>query len=124
LHFSISCFATNLPLAYSLLQNLTVKASVSAVTAHYIRVSDAAVVSVFISAETETSSNFRRCLAMDVRVDSCNQPLSGRPHKYIYIWLFEKSSLNSAGMIFSCCNPCTILSYIPLVSLYPSFLFP
>jgi hypothetical protein len=43
------------------------------VTTHYIPVSDAAVVSVFIFGETETSPNCRRCLAMDVRVDSYNQ---------------------------------------------------
>jgi hypothetical protein len=46
-----------LQLAYSLPRNLTVKASVSMVTTYYIRVSDAAVVSVCVSAETETSSN-------------------------------------------------------------------
>jgi hypothetical protein len=57
-------------LAYSLLRNFTVKASASVVRTYYIRVSDAAVVSVFISAENKTSSNCRRCLAMDVRVDS------------------------------------------------------
>jgi hypothetical protein len=38
-------------------RNPNVKASVSVVTTYYIRVSDAAVVSVFISVETETSSN-------------------------------------------------------------------
>jgi hypothetical protein len=37
----------------SLLWNLTVKASVSVVTAYYIHVSDAVVVSIFISAEAE-----------------------------------------------------------------------
>jgi hypothetical protein len=67
-----------LPLAYSLPRNLTVKASVSMVTLHYVRVSDAAVVSIFISAETETNSNCIRCLAMDVHVDSNNQTLSGK----------------------------------------------
>jgi hypothetical protein len=46
-----------LSLAYSLLRNPTVKASISVVTIYYVRVSDAAVVSVFVSAETETSSN-------------------------------------------------------------------
>jgi hypothetical protein len=46
-----------LRLAYSLPRNLTVKASISVVTTYSIRVSDAAVVSVFISAETEASSN-------------------------------------------------------------------
>jgi hypothetical protein len=45
-------------LAYSLPRNLTVKASISVVTTYYIRVSDAAVVSAFVSAETETNSNF------------------------------------------------------------------
>jgi NADPH-dependent ferric siderophore reductase len=60
-------------LAYSLPQNPTVKASISVLTTYYVRVSDAAVVSVFISAETETVSNCRRCLAMDVRADSYNQ---------------------------------------------------
>jgi hypothetical protein len=65
-------------LAYSLPRNSTVRTSVSVVTTYYIRVSDAAVVSVLISAETETSSNCRRCLAMDVRVDSYNQPLRAR----------------------------------------------
>jgi hypothetical protein len=69
-------------LAYSLPRNLTVKASVSVVTAYYIIVSDAAVVSAFISAETETNSNCRRFLAMDVRVDSYNQPLSGTPQYF------------------------------------------
>jgi hypothetical protein len=59
--------------------NLTVKASVSVVTAYYVRVSDAAVVSVFISAETETSSNCRRCLAMDVRFDPYNQAFRRHP---------------------------------------------
>jgi hypothetical protein len=44
-------------LAYSLPRNPTVKTSVSVVTAYYICVSDAAVVSVFVTAETETSSN-------------------------------------------------------------------
>jgi hypothetical protein len=44
-------------LAYSLPRNPTVKAAVSVVTAYYIRVSDAAVVSIFVSAETEISSN-------------------------------------------------------------------
>jgi hypothetical protein len=72
-----------LPLAYSLPQTLTAQASVSVVTAHYIRVSDAAVVSVFISVETETNSNCRRCLAMDVRVNSNNKPLSGTPQYYL-----------------------------------------
>jgi hypothetical protein len=60
-------------LAYSLPQNPTVKASISVVTTYYVRVSDAAivrlwtkttefffsnaaVVSAFISTETETSS--------------------------------------------------------------------
>jgi hypothetical protein len=57
----------------------TVKAFIFVVTTYYVRVSDAAVVSVFISAETETSSNCRRCLVMDVRVDSNNQPLTGTP---------------------------------------------
>jgi hypothetical protein len=74
--------------ACSLPRTLTVKASVSMVTAYYIRVSEAAVVSIFISAETETSSNCRRCLAMDVRVDSNNQPLSGTS-QYIYILFIE-----------------------------------
>jgi hypothetical protein len=69
-------------LAYSLPRNLTVKALISVVTTYYIRVSDAAVVSLFISAETETSFNCRRCLAMDVRVDSCNQAF--RWHATIY----------------------------------------
>jgi hypothetical protein len=46
-----------LPLAYSLPRNPTVKASISVVTTYYVRVSDAEVVSVFVSAETETSSN-------------------------------------------------------------------
>jgi hypothetical protein len=46
-----------LPLAYSLPRNPNVKASISVVTAYYILVSDAAVVSIFISTETETSSN-------------------------------------------------------------------
>jgi hypothetical protein len=69
-----------LQLAYWLPLNLTVKASVSMVTTYYIRVSDPAVVSVFISTETETSSNCRRCLAMDVHVDSYDQPLSDTPH--------------------------------------------
>jgi hypothetical protein len=67
-----------LPLAHSLPRSSTVKASVSVVTAYHIRVSDAAVVSVFISAETETGSNSvttevcsdcRRCLAMDISFD-------------------------------------------------------
>jgi hypothetical protein len=44
-----------LPLAYLLPRNLTVKAYVSVVTTNYIRVSEAAVVSLFISAETEIS---------------------------------------------------------------------
>jgi hypothetical protein len=73
-----------LPLAYALLQNPTVKASVSMVTAYYIRVSEEAVVSVLIIGETEISSNCIRCLAMDVRVDSCNQPLSGTPHYNVF----------------------------------------
>jgi hypothetical protein len=77
----------HLLLAYSLPRNLTVKASVSVVTTYYICTSDAGVVSVIISAETETSSNCRRCLAMDVRVDSYNQPLSGTPQYYIYTFL-------------------------------------
>jgi hypothetical protein len=34
---------------------------------------------ICVSTETETSSNCRRCLAMDIRVDSYNQPLSGTP---------------------------------------------
>jgi hypothetical protein len=46
-----------LQLEYSLPQNPTVKASVSMVTVYYIRVSDAAVVSVFVSTESEISSN-------------------------------------------------------------------
>jgi hypothetical protein len=75
-----------LPLAYSLRGNPTLKASISVVKTYYVRVSDAAVVSVFISAETETSSNCRRCLAMDVRVDSNNQPLSGTPQYFIYYY--------------------------------------
>jgi hypothetical protein len=77
-------------LTYSLPQNLTIKASVPVVTTYYISVSDTAVVSVFISAETETSSNCRRCLAMDVRVDSYNQPLSGTP-QYKYVHVFKAS---------------------------------
>jgi hypothetical protein len=76
---SISCVLMHLLLAYSFPPNLTVKASVSVVTTYYIRVSDAGVVSVLISSETKASSNFRRCLAMDVSVDSYNQPLSGTP---------------------------------------------
>jgi hypothetical protein len=44
-------------LAYSLPRNPTVKASISVVTAYYVVVSEAAVVSAFVSAETETSSN-------------------------------------------------------------------
>jgi hypothetical protein len=76
---SISCVPMQLLLAYSLPRNLTVKASFSVVTTYYISVSDAAVVSVFISAETETSSNCRRCLAMDIRVDSYNPHSSGTP---------------------------------------------
>jgi hypothetical protein len=74
----------HLLLAYSLPRNLTVKASVSMVTTYYIRVSDAAVISVFISAETETSSNCRRCLTMDVLIDSYNPPLCGTP-QYFYL---------------------------------------
>jgi hypothetical protein len=54
---SVSCFPMQLPLACSLPRNPTVKASVSVVTAYYIRFSDAAVVSIFNSVETETSSN-------------------------------------------------------------------
>jgi hypothetical protein len=54
---SISCFPMQLPLANSLPRNSTVKASISVVTTYYVRVSDAAVVRVFVSAETETSSN-------------------------------------------------------------------
>jgi hypothetical protein len=46
-----------LPLAYSLPRNPTVKASISVVTIYYVRVFDAAVVRVFISVETETSYN-------------------------------------------------------------------
>jgi hypothetical protein len=69
----------HLLLAYSLLWNLTVKASVPMVTTYYIRLSNTEVVSVFISAETETSSNCRRCLAMDVRGDSNNQALNSTP---------------------------------------------
>jgi hypothetical protein len=45
-------------LVYSLPQNPTVKSSISVVTTYYVRVSDAAVVSVFISVESETSSNY------------------------------------------------------------------
>jgi hypothetical protein len=75
-----SCFTMQLLLAYSLPRNLVVKAYVSVLTTYYIRVSDTAVVTVFISAETETSSHFRRCLVMDFRVDSYNQPLSSTPH--------------------------------------------
>jgi hypothetical protein len=66
-------------LAYSLPRSPTVKVSVSVVTTYHIRVSDAAVVSVFVSTETETSYNCRRCLAMDVRVASNNQSLTGTP---------------------------------------------
>jgi hypothetical protein len=54
---SISCFPMQLPLAYSLPRNPTVKASISLVTTYYVRASDAAVISIFVSAETETSSN-------------------------------------------------------------------
>jgi hypothetical protein len=43
----------HLLLAYSFLQNPTVKACVSMVTAYYIRVFEAAVVSVFVTAESE-----------------------------------------------------------------------
>jgi hypothetical protein len=43
----------HLLLAYSLPRNLTVKASVSVVTAYYVCVSDAAVVSILVSAEAE-----------------------------------------------------------------------
>jgi hypothetical protein len=75
----------NLLLAYSLLRNLTVKASVSVVTTYYMRVSDAAVVSVFISAKAETSSNCIRCLAMDDRVDSNNESLSRTPQYYNHL---------------------------------------
>jgi hypothetical protein len=50
---SISCFPMQLLLAYSLPRNPTVKSSISLVTTYYIRVSDRAVVSIFISAETE-----------------------------------------------------------------------
>jgi hypothetical protein len=82
---SISRFPTRLLLAYSLPRNLTVKASVSVVTTYCIRVSDAPVVSVFISAESETSSNYRRCLAIDVRVDSHNQALSSTPQYSIKV---------------------------------------
>jgi hypothetical protein len=46
-----------LSLAYSLPRNPTLKASISVVTAYYVRISDAAVVVVFVSAEAETSSN-------------------------------------------------------------------
>jgi hypothetical protein len=55
---SISCFLIQLPLAYSLPRNLSVKASISVVTVYYVCVSDSAVVSVFVSAETEKNSNF------------------------------------------------------------------
>jgi hypothetical protein len=54
---SISCFPIQLPLAIRFPRNPTVKASVSVVTTYYVRVSDAAVISVLVSAETETSSN-------------------------------------------------------------------
>jgi hypothetical protein len=66
-------------LAYSLLRNFTVKECVLVVTTYYVRISDAPVVSVFVSPETETRSNCRRCLAVEVRVYSNNQPLSGTP---------------------------------------------
>jgi hypothetical protein len=44
-------------LAYLLPWNPTVKASISVITTYYVRVFNAAVVSVFVSAEIETSSN-------------------------------------------------------------------
>jgi hypothetical protein len=84
-------------LVYSLPQNLTVKASVSVVMAYYIRVSDAAVVSVFISAETETSSNCRRCLAMDDRVDSNNQSLSRTPQYSLEIKQWNRMPITVAA---------------------------
>jgi hypothetical protein len=80
-------WVTRLVSAFSLSRNLTVKASISVAPTYYIRVSDTVVVSAFISTETETSSNCRRCLAMDVRVDSYNQPLSGTP-QYVRIRTF------------------------------------
>jgi hypothetical protein len=97
LNTSISRLSMRLPLAYSLPRNLTVKASVSVVTAYYVRVSGAALASAFISAETEKTSNCRRCLAMDVRVDSYNQPLSGTSH-YIYIYFFPLALQTNSGL--------------------------
>jgi hypothetical protein len=85
---SISCFPMHLPLEYSLPRNLTVKASVSVATTYYIRVSDAAVVSLFISAETETNSNCRRCLAMDVCFDSYNRGVKFQLLQDRVQWLF------------------------------------
>jgi hypothetical protein len=80
--FTVDRFLMHLLLAYSLPRNLTVKASVSVVTTYYIRVSDEVVVSVFISAETETNFNCRRYLAMDDRFDWNNQFLNGTPHYF------------------------------------------
>jgi hypothetical protein len=69
----------HLLLVSSLPRNLTVNASVSVIPTYYISISNTVVVSVFITTETETSSNCRHCLAMDVHIDSYNQPLSGMP---------------------------------------------
>jgi hypothetical protein len=69
----------HLPLAYSLPRNPTVKVSISVLTAYYVRVSDAVVVSVFVTTETELvliplplklRSDCRRCVAMDGRSNS------------------------------------------------------
>jgi hypothetical protein len=54
---SIFYFPMKLPLAYLLPWNSTVKASISVVTTYYVLVSEGAVVSIFVSAETETNSN-------------------------------------------------------------------
>jgi hypothetical protein len=70
------------------------------VTTYYIRVSDTAVVSVFISAEAETSSNCGRCLAMDVRVDSNNQPLSGMPQYDYNAKSYKRVIFESSSLVF------------------------
>jgi hypothetical protein len=46
-----------LPLVYSLPRNPTIKASVAVVMAYYVHISNTTVVSIFVSTETETSSN-------------------------------------------------------------------